>query len=280
MSESFQGGCLKHRVGEVKTNMFTTLKTGPEFDALNQRLRELAERLVEPLTAVDENRVISSKTMVVGPLVERTDRFYRMVEGALPCVVGEQSLFHFDQGELIGLDSGLNWRSMHQTTDFAIYVDVYDKNEALKRWSDNPENLRDLMDYQALFAAMVQDLLACSVLGATRPKFQMRPVEDKEIIIKQGERGEDVYSMLQGRARVFVDDKQVGIIGENEIFGEMSYFTGEPRSATVQADGNCLILAFKGAEFGMMAQSNPTAMMEIAKSLSSRLSQMNKDHGG
>ena len=61
---------------------------------------------------------------------------------------------------------------------------------------------------------------------------------DGETIISQGDAGRSIYVVLAGRVRVLVRDHygrahELATLGTGDFFGEMSFFTGEPRSADV-----------------------------------------------
>jgi CRP/FNR family cyclic AMP-dependent transcriptional regulator len=71
-----------------------------------------------------------------------------------------------------------------------------------------------------------------------------RRVKDGEILIKQGKSIDSIILLLEGRLSVSVRD--VGIVarrGVGEIVGEMSMVDSAPPSATVAAEGECLILS-------------------------------------
>ncbi|MEJ5377637.1 MAG: cyclic nucleotide-binding domain-containing protein [bacterium] len=58
-------------------------------------------------------------------------------------------------------------------------------------------------------------------------------------VFRQGDRGSSLYVVLDGKVRVVTYDHEgreleLAIIGENQFFGEMAFFSGKPRSATVQ----------------------------------------------
>jgi CRP/FNR family cyclic AMP-dependent transcriptional regulator len=71
-----------------------------------------------------------------------------------------------------------------------------------------------------------------------------RRVKDAEILIEQGRSIDSIILLLEGRLSVSVRD--VGIVarrGVGEIVGEMSMVDSAPPSATVAAEGECLILS-------------------------------------
>jgi CRP/FNR family transcriptional regulator, cyclic AMP receptor protein len=71
-----------------------------------------------------------------------------------------------------------------------------------------------------------------------------RRVKDGEILIEQGKSIDSIILLLDGRLSVSVRD--AGIVarrGVGEIVGEMSMVDSAPPSATVAAEGECLILS-------------------------------------
>ncbi|KAL8580945.1 hypothetical protein ACOMHN_017512 [Nucella lapillus] len=69
----------------------------------------------------------------------------------------------------------------------------------------------------------------------------MFPVEHKdgEVIIQQGDEGDNFYVLDQGEVDIYVKDDLVGTIGEGGSFGELALIYGTPRAATVKAKGDC-----------------------------------------
>jgi len=63
-------------------------------------------------------------------------------------------------------------------------------------------------------------------------------IEGEETVISQGDPGRSIYIVLAGRVKVFARDHygrahELAILGVSDFFGEMSFFTGELRSANV-----------------------------------------------
>ena len=61
-----------------------------------------------------------------------------------------------------------------------------------------------------------------------------------ETIIREGDPGRSVYVILDGRVKVFTrdnddDELELATLGVGQLFGEMSFITGKPRSSSVAA---------------------------------------------
>ena len=69
-------------------------------------------------------------------------------------------------------------------------------------------------------------------------KFKAAP---GEIIINQGDIGDYLYVLREGPIRYVKDGSEVGVAGPGEVFGELALLYDCPRSATVVADGDCVL---------------------------------------
>jgi len=61
-------------------------------------------------------------------------------------------------------------------------------------------------------------------------------------IVAQGDISDSLYIILSGKAHAYRDGAPVGTIGVGECFGEMSYLCGRPRTATVRAATDCILM--------------------------------------
>jgi CRP/FNR family transcriptional regulator, cyclic AMP receptor protein len=97
-----------------------------------------------------------------------------------------------------------------------------------------------------------------------------------EEIIKEGMLSDCAYIIDAGQVEVSKKrpngEKQIiGMLNENDIFGEMGLIDGFPRSATVVALQDCTISIMTQEAFNSLAQHNPEALMPILKVLAKRL---------
>ena len=63
----------------------------------------------------------------------------------------------------------------------------------------------------------------------------LRHFEPGEVIIREGEQGEEMFLIAEGEVEVMRDDHEVARLQSGEFFGEGSVMSGEPRNATVIA---------------------------------------------
>jgi eukaryotic-like serine/threonine-protein kinase len=85
-------------------------------------------------------------------------------------------------------------------------------------------------------AALKDDLVALLRGGAVFPR---RTFAAGEVVMREGEVGEDAYIIVAGTCRAFktVDgaDVELRTLGPGEVFGEVAILSSKPRSASVQA---------------------------------------------
>lgn len=95
---------------------------------------------------------------------------------------------------------------------------------------------------------------------------------DGEDIVREGERGGIMYLVRRGRVIVSVgrDKRQVAVTEAGGYFGEMSLLTGEPRTATVTASGDCLVFEIAAVDFKAYVQSHPSVLDDLAAAATTR----------
>ena len=73
---------------------------------------------------------------------------------------------------------------------------------------------------------------------------------DGECMIQQGEAGDCMYVVQQGEVEVVLENPDgeipLSVLKRGDVFGEMSLFTKQPRSATVRCARPVSVRAFRG----------------------------------
>jgi CRP-like cAMP-binding protein len=95
-----------------------------------------------------------------------------------------------------------------------------------------------------------------------------------EPVIEEGAAGDSMFVLLRGAANVFVSKNgskiQVAKLGAGDCFGEMSLLTGEPRSATVRADGDCYVMEIGKPVMADVLRSAPGCLEQLSELLAQR----------
>ncbi len=100
-----------------------------------------------------------------------------------------------------------------------------------------------------------------------------------EIICREGEEGKNMFVIQSGKVKVTknVPDGEVTLttLKEGEIFGEMALFDRLPRSATVKAAGEAVVLSVDKKGFFAKASKDPTLAFNILEGMSGRIRTLN-----
>jgi CRP-like cAMP-binding protein len=92
-----------------------------------------------------------------------------------------------------------------------------------------------------------------------------------EEIFAEGESGDALFLVIDGRVRVHRQDRMIAELGERECFGEMALLDAAPRSATVTALAETNLLKITREDFEDIMTEKPEIAMGIIKVLTRRL---------
>ncbi|MBE0545024.1 MAG: cyclic nucleotide-binding domain-containing protein [Verrucomicrobia bacterium] len=117
--------------------------------------------------------------------------------------------------------------------------------------------------------------------------MELHRVPQWKVIVKQGERGDAMYLILEGelRVRLIAGDKEtiLSTLGPGEFFGDMSLFDHGPRSADVVANVDSTVLRMTAAAFENLAKEEPALaapfLLATVKTLAARIRADNKRLG-
>lgn len=108
-----------------------------------------------------------------------------------------------------------------------------------------------------------------------------RPYQDGEIVVRQGETGDALFVIQEGKARVTIerDGKEILLreLGPGDIIGEMALFDREVRSATVRALGPARILTVDRDGLLRRIQEDPSLAFHIMRTMAHRVRQLTSE---
>jgi len=103
---------------------------------------------------------------------------------------------------------------------------------------------REVLAKMPLFARLTERELL-RVMQAV----QVREYQDGEIVIREGDRGEELFIVLRGQVRVSRGGETLTRLGAGEHVGEMALIRAVPRSATVSSEGPSELISISRTDF-------------------------------
>ena len=97
-------------------------------------------------------------------------------------------------------------------------------------------------------------------------------------IMSQGERGAEMFVLVEGNARVERDGESLGDRGAGEVLGEIALLDGGPRTATVTLTEPSRLLVLARREFHALMDEFPNVRLHVLETVASRLRSL--DHEG
>lgn len=98
-----------------------------------------------------------------------------------------------------------------------------------------------------------------------------REVSAGERLIDQGRVGDACFVIGSGHASVYIREEYVNTVGPGSVIGEMALIEHRPRSATVVADSDMVLVEFGIDEFKRFLEATPAANQHILGALNRRL---------
>jgi PPM family protein phosphatase len=103
---------------------------------------------------------------------------------------------------------------------------------------------RDILARMPLFRPL-NDREILRVLQVT----DVHDYKNGEIIINEGDKGEELFIVLSGHATVIRNGAELATFAAGDHFGEMALVRSQPRSATVRSSGNSELMVIRRTEF-------------------------------
>ena len=128
----------------------------------------------------------------------------------------------------------------------------------------------DVLRRIPLFAAIDPGKLKLLAFASDRMIYQ-----DGQNVVRQGDLGDAAFVIVKGAADVVVsagdDEITVAKVGENSVIGEIAILCDVPRTATIRANGELVVLKIKKEHFLGLVTDFPKLGIQIMRELALRL---------
>ncbi|MGH2707502.1 MAG: Crp/Fnr family transcriptional regulator [Actinomycetota bacterium] len=131
-----------------------------------------------------------------------------------------------------------------------------------------PERLAAILGKTEIFEG-----LDAQALGSLAESSGLRSYGKGDLILRQGELADVLLVLVEGLAKVVVtsekgDEMLLTTLRPFQIFGELSFADGQPRSASVEALGPCTVTALERATLLELARQHPSITERLLRYLS------------
>lgn len=128
---------------------------------------------------------------------------------------------------------------------------------------DLANSLRATDLFSTLDAALLRELAA---------ELTVVSLSSDETLIRQGEVGDSMYVVLEGRLRVIVEDEAGQahfrrLVGVHETIGEIALLTGQTRTATIVADAQVTVARLSKVKFEQLTSRSPHVAQALATAI-------------
>jgi CRP/FNR family cyclic AMP-dependent transcriptional regulator len=134
-------------------------------------------------------------------------------------------------------------------------------------------NWQDLLRSHPLFSSLDEGEIANLLRDEVS---QERVYPQDTVILREGEGSDSVFLISSGSVQVTLQGTRgplipLAILQAGEIFGEMAVLERRPRSATVLARENCLLLEVAGEEIRKLLEAHPEMQVKMYTVVRDRL---------
>lgn len=132
-----------------------------------------------------------------------------------------------------------------------------------------------MLDPQAIKDNYLVTGLTDEQLGCIAELAEERTVDQGEVLCREGERGEDLYIVIDGMFDVKIGGEVLAQVGPSTVIGEMGLIEPRPRSASVEAVRTSHVAAINQRELRLTLIENGDlgflVLCNVARLLSERL---------
>jgi len=151
--------------------------------------------------------------------------------------------------------------------------------------SDDPAGIEQAERLNLLRKNVIFGNLTEDQLDTIAPETRCLRFAPGEAVVLEGEEGHAMFQVVSGTVEVLKlmeggTVKAVAQLGAGAVFGEMSVFNQEPRSATVRAREECVLLEVEREDLRPLLEGNPQLVEQLALLIGERrthLSNMSRE---
>jgi CRP-like cAMP-binding protein len=252
--------------------MLTLQDTPPFLEEMEKRAKQLALSVAQAL----EGKGVQRKLMREAELLTSSpSSLIHILRGVFRCRHGEKTIRLYSSGDLLLSPGPGESDGLSIVSDFGAEISLVDQAVFLDALAGDRTLLSNWIAYQSLENRIGHVLCSLYIVEEVKHDPEIRQYEAGEVIIRENEDPNEVYEMIQGTASVTAKGYPLNVIKPGEVFGELSFFTGLRRTATVKALEPCLVQVIDQKQFIRIMKYRPALVDGMLRTLCQRLVSVN-----
>ncbi len=252
--------------------MLTLMDTPPFLEDMEKKAKQLAQSIVKTLHGKGQAQILlrESELLAVSP-----SSLIHIIKGVFRCQHGEKTIRLYSSGDLLLAPGPGEAGGLSITSEFGAEIAVVAKDDFLDALSADRTLLSDCIAYQNLETRIGHLLCSLYIADEVKHNPEIRQYDEGQVIIREDDNPKEVYEMITGSASVTSKGFPLSQIKSGEVFGELSFFTGLNRTATVQALEPCLVQVIDQQQFIRIMKYRPALVDGMIRTLCHRLVDLN-----
>lgn len=250
--------------------MYLPKEASEEFRALAGQIRAIIAEIMAAIPAARVNCKLPAEISVFSQQPNKGKVFW-VRDGVLSYTIGQKILFHFEPGDLVGIEHLLTQTAAEVLTDFAVVVDEYEGGSILAALGQSPALLKrwsELLTLQSsLFLTLTRSLMNPPPVGSPNIVSFL----PGEVIVAEGSASTDVVALVEGEASASCKGSPAGQIQAGQFFGVLAALSDAPRQATVTATTECMVMLLPRDNFLHIIESKPATVLKMLQDMGQAL---------
>lgn len=241
--------------------------------ALLARSRAAAAAIVASLGGAGERRRLKREEDLLGA----GETGYALLhEGVLRLERGGRLVRFYDVGDLAPTGDRPELAGFRLFGEFATEALIVDAATLARAAAGDPVLIGRLLEHQSLEQAVLLTLAAALAGDDAAPDVSLREFSPGEVLVREGDAADALYQLVSGEALVTLGGVEIGCVGEEEFFGEVSLLAGVPRTSSVTALSEGVLQVVREPDLASLLQRRPRLALDLARGLARRLAAVDR----
>ena len=253
--------------------MLTLMDTPPFLEDMEKKAKQLAQSIIATLQGKGQAQILlrESELLAVAPA-----SLIHIIKGVFRCQHGDKTIRLYSSGDLLMAPGPGEAGGLSITSEFGAEIAVVAQDAFLDALMADRGLLSDCIAYQNLETRIGHLLCSLYIAEEVKHRPELRQYEPGDTIIREDDNPQEVYEMITGSASVTSRGFPLSTIKSGEVFGELSFFTGLKRTATVTALESCLAQVIDQQQFIRIMKYRPALVDGMIRTLCQRLVDVNQ----